>query len=365
MSAGSRRRIDRGKDVKGIKEVKSATRDLREVGRARLVLLAILLTAGAAAAQVPAAPPALTPATRVTRPFTGITFIDRIETAPRVLHMRVVQIDLSAPGLRFELSAPSGSRETVRQPTARFLEERRAQLAINAHFFLPWPTTDSEVFLVGIAASNGRVFSGFETPEQRYAIVVDSPGLNIDRQNRASIVHRDTARADGTGVRENVELWTTVSGSAQIVTNGKATVPVYRDAAHPSGELIAGGPRDYSSTNNWYELLNARTSIGLSRDSRTLTLFTVDVRGGSEGMRVGEVAERLIADYGVWNALNLDGGGSTSLAMTDPITGAASIVNASSDNPAGRSVGSSLAVFARASGTAYYLLFGRGPTPGR
>jgi apolipoprotein D and lipocalin family protein len=64
-------------------------------------------------------------------------------------------------------------------------------------------------------------------------------------------------------------------------------------------------------------------------------------------MRVGEVAAALVRDYGVWNALNLDGGGSTSLAMRDPATGVARLVNTSSDNPAGRLVASSLAVFAR------------------
>jgi len=65
---------------------------------------------------------------------------------------------------------------------------------------------------------------------------------------------------------------------------------------------------------------------------------------------VGEVADVLMADYGVWNALNLDGGGSTSMAMEDPLTHRRALVNVSSDrdNPsAGRSVGSSLVVFAR------------------
>ena len=55
----------------------------------------------------------------------------------------------------------------------------------------------------------------------------------------------------------------------------------------------------------------------------------------------------LIRDYGVWNAINLDGGGSTTMAWQDPATGVAAVLNASSDNPAGRSVASSLAVFAR------------------
>ena len=48
-------------------------------------------------------------------------------------------------------------------------------------------------------------------------------------------------------------------------------------------------------------------AAGLSRDNRTLVLFTVDARGGSAGMPVGEVADMLIRDYGVFNALNLDG----------------------------------------------------------
>jgi len=157
--------------------------------------------------------------------------------------------------------------------------------------------------------------------------------VNIDQANHATIVHRRLRQgsggqgADGTQVEEPVTLWTTVSGSAQIVTAGESSIPDLE----------------------WYRAVQARTAIGLSRDGRTLTLFTVDKSGGSEGMQVGEVAELMRRDYGVWDALNLDGGGSTTLAMEDPETHVASIVNASSDKDpvAGRAVGSSLAVFAR------------------
>jgi len=49
-----------------------------------------------------------------------------------------------------------------------------------------------------------------------------------------------------------------------------------------------------------------------------------------------------------WNALNLDGGGSTSMAMEDPETHRPVLLNTSSDGSGlGRSVGSSLAVFAQ------------------
>jgi exopolysaccharide biosynthesis protein len=260
--------------------------------------------------------------------------------------MHIVQVDLATPGIRFKLSAPAGSQEVVRQTTLEYLSAEHAQVAINAHFFYPWPSREPESSLVGIAASEGRVFSAFEHPVQNYALVGDAPGINIDRGNHAAIVHRDAAAADGTQVAERVEVWTIVAGSAQIVTDGVVTVPAYQDAAHPGALLTPGGPGDFSNQHSWYEVLAARTAIGLSRDRRTVTLFTVDARGGSEGMRVGEVAEMLRRDYDVWDALNLDGGGSTSMAMEDPATHVASIVNVSSDNPDGRSVGSSLAVFA-------------------
>jgi hypothetical protein len=282
-----------------------------------------------------------------TQPYVGVTYIDRVESAPRAEHMHIVQIDLAAPGIRFTLSDPAGSREVVRETTLAFLERQHAQVAINAHFFLPFPSADTDAWVIGLAASEGRVFSAFESPEQNYALVADAPAINIDAANRASIVHRDPARTDGLHVREPVTLWTALAGSAQIVTDGTVTIPVYKDEGHPSAPLRPGSARNYANGNSWYDVATARSAIGLSKDGRTLTLFTVDAKGDSAGMRVGEVAAALVRDYGVWNALNLDGSGSTSLAMRDPATGTARLVNTSSDNPAGRLVASSLAVFAR------------------
>ena len=171
--------------------------------------------------------------------------------------------------------------------------------------------------------------------------------MNIDATNHASIVHCDPAQPDGRHVKEAVHLWTVLAGSAQIVTDGVVTIPQYRDAAHPDAALTPGSSSHYANGHSWYDVVTARSAIGLSKDGGTLTLFTVDARGGSSGMTVGEAASSLIEKYQVWNALNLDGGGSTSLALANPATGNAALVNTSSDNPAGRAVGSSLAVFAK------------------
>lgn len=283
--------------------------------------------------------------TRATQPYVGITLIERTEAAPRPVRMHIAQIDLSAPGLRFMVSAPAGPREAVRQTTLEFLRQQKAQLAINAHFFLPFPSTDTDSWVIGLAASEGRVYSAFEIAQQSFAIVANAPALNIDSRNRARIVRRDQRKADGLQVRERVRLWNAVSGSAQIVTEGTVTIPRYVDAPRQRALLTPG--TGFSAERSWYDVANARTVVGLSRNNRTLTLFTVDRNGGSEGMRVGEVAALLVKEYGVWNALNLDGGGSTSMAWQDPATGETALLNTSSDNPAGRAVATSLAVFAR------------------
>ena len=282
----------------------------------------------------------------VRRPFLGVTHITRIATSPRDVRMHIVTIDLGAPGIRFTVTPPGGPRETIRQTTLQFLQEERAQVAINAHFFLPFPSANPFASLIGFAASNGIVYSAFEVPEQSYAIAARAPAINIDAGNRAGIVRARPGGAD-TDVNERVTLWNAVAGSAQIITNGVKTVPLYEDAQHPGAQLAPGGPAGYSNTNSWYDQLNARTVIGLANRQRTLILFTVDRAAGSLGMSLGEVADVLIRDYRVEQALNLDGGGSTTLAMEDPMTHERSIVNHSSDNPAGRAVGSNLAVFAR------------------
>ena len=310
----------------------------------------------------------------VTHPYPGITLIKRTDTISlptRQVKMNIVFVDLNAPEIRFKFT-PEGQNlpedlygtagwptpyppfETVRQGTLPYLEAAHGQVAINSHFFAPFPVPPGSnqgawAYLIGLAASRGNVYSGFETPFQIYAIVADSPAINIDHENNASVVHRDPAFTDGKHVLENVTLYNALAGSGQIITDGVKSIPLYRDAAHPDAPLIGPGNGNYSNNNSWYNLINARSAIGLTQDNRTLVLFTVDVRPStgterSQGMRVGEVADVLLG-YGVWNALNLDGGGSTSMAMQDPADDVRKVINVTSDAPPGRVEASNLAVY--------------------
>ncbi|MBL8240504.1 MAG: phosphodiester glycosidase family protein [Bryobacterales bacterium] len=260
---------------------------------------------------------ALNAADVVTRPFVGVTHTHRA-----ALGLHVVSVDLRARGIRVTLSGPGGTRETIRRTTPDFMESVGAQVAINAHFFLPYPSEEADADVIGLAASEGVVYSWFERPTQAYALVAAAPAIHIDRFNRASVI--DDAWP---GV-----LWTAVAGSAQIVTGGRVTIPAYA----PLGALTPG---EYTNTRSWYAVRTARTVIGLSRDRRRLVLVT------AEKMDLPALAAVLVRDFGVYEALNLDGGGSTTLAMENGRTGVGEVLN----SPTGgrpRRVASSLAVFA-------------------
>ena len=315
--------------------------------------------------------------TVVTPLFPGITHIKRTEQypafqcpgcpaptpSPRIARMNILLVDLTSPAVHFKLTPPGenlpavapGSTtpnwpvvpfEVVRQRTLDFLGTSHAQAAVNVHFFAPFPvpggsTQSAYAYVIGLAASRGKVYSGFESPIQSYAIVANSPGLNIDKSNSATIVHRDPDSADGMDVLEGVELWNALAGSGQSLTNGVKTIPEYTDATHPDELLTPGpvpplGPLPLTYTRagrHWYDLSNARTAIGVTGDGKTLVLFTVDGTNGGHGLQGGEVADLLKNDYGVANALNLDGGGSTTMAIEDPVTHLRKLVNVPADNP--------------------------------
>ncbi len=285
----------------------------------------------------------------VRHPFAGVTHIHRSDSVPRPVSIHLIKVDLATPGLSFKLSGRSavGPREALRQTTLEFLEQEHAQLAINGHFFEPFPSTERDADLIGLAASQGDVFSGFELPKQSYALVARAPALNIDAENRASIVHADPGDADGMRVREEVTLHNAISGSAQIITGGVVTIPDYADEMRPEGLLTEGGPGSYSNQRSWYAVPNARTIIGLTEDRRTLILFTVDNASGSRGLTVTEAASLLLRDYAVHDALNLDGGGSVTLVEQDAASGKGRLLNVPAGSPRIRAVASSLAIFAR------------------
>lgn len=94
---------------------------------------------------------------------------------------------------------------------------------------------------------------------------------------------------------------------------------------------------------------NPRTAAGIARDGKRLILAVIDGRQKpySDGMSLRETAA-LMQALGARDAINLDGGGSSTLVVADPNTSdALRIVNRPSDKGVERAVGDALAIVDR------------------
>jgi hypothetical protein len=221
--------------------------------------------------------------TTTTRPFRGVMLHQRIEKSPRPMKVNVLEIDLRAPGIRFKVTPPNGELpgETTLQTTRDFLIEQHAQLAINASFYkiIEKRYGDSE----GYIASEGETYSG---PSTRAS---GSPSLNISKDNVATIAdHKAGSPEPSAG-----QLFNTVSGNERIIKNGRN---VAKDAR-----------------------LHPRLAAGIRGGGHTLVIVEVDGRQPriSEGATTIEMANILL-EYGATDAINLDGGGSATVAIADP-----------------------------------------------
>jgi hypothetical protein len=286
----------------------------------------------------------------VTEPFLGVRRIEIIETVPRPLYINVVEIDLNEPTLSFRVTprAPgsppiSGGipAETQIQSTRDFLSQQNGQLAINGSFFggtYPSPWTNS----LGLAASNGDIYSFWENAQEP----IFRHGLNISQDNVARMVARHGLQEQGYETSPRLTPYNALAGSHRLIQAG--TINPYNDfqlgTFNPSGA-------------------EPRTAVGVTNNldssEKKLLLVTVDGRqsGFSEGMSLLELAN-FMASRGVTDAVNLDGGGSTSMMVNyygdlDP-AGAGYGVRAmnstiNGNGPGGeRAVATNLALFAAA-----------------
>ena len=113
----------------------------------------------------------------------------------------------------------------------------------------------------------------------------------------------DLPSRSGEGLNRNALLWAqvpqAVGGGPRLLTDGNVTIDW---AAEGFDAGFAGS-------------LNPRTAVGITQDGRHLLLVTVDGRQAiSRGVALADLA-LILKRYGAWNAINLDGGGSTAMAV--------------------------------------------------
>lgn len=187
--------------------------------------------------------------------------------------------------------------EYVAHSVSNALSATGALIAINGSYFLPfaggnpasddfYPHEGEPVNASGAVISGGHVVSPVET------------GLDI-RVN--AIVCFRAARAR--------------------IVDGQHCPHGYRDGVAAGPVLLMKGVRrPFLRYDNQYSLTpTPRSAIGFSADGATAWIVAVDGRqaGTSDGMTLPELAD-LFVSLGASDALNLDGGGSTTLVAKGP-----------------------------------------------
>jgi hypothetical protein len=228
--------------------------------------------------------------------FNGVSYHQIVRTGPQPMVAHVVTLDLTKPGLRVGVTPPNRSQgmEHVAQTVSDRLVAAKAQIVINASYFLPfnggtqngedyYPKSGQGAQVSGAARGEGRQVSPVEIDQDlRVNAIVCMTGARISIAD-GQICPARTRDAVAAGPR--------------LLTNGAATPLPPFDFSKPD----ARGPR---------------TAIGISGDQRTAYLVVVD--GRQAGYSMGASLPELVALFqglGATNAINLDGGGSAAMAM--------------------------------------------------
>ncbi|MGP3970155.1 phosphodiester glycosidase family protein [Streptomyces sp. 6N223] len=126
------------------------------------------------------------------------------------------------------------------------------------------------------------------------------------------------------------------------VTSDGGAVP--RTAVGGRGLLVVDGePQNWEGRPN--DATAPRTAVGFSRDGQEMFVLSVEGRQAHSGGATLTELATLMADLGAHSALNLDGGGSTTLLAREPGDAAPSVVGSPSDGEE-RAVPNGLAITA-------------------
>lgn len=316
----------------------------------------------------------------------------------------VMTADLDTPSLSLGLS-DGGAVSGANAPVSKFADQPNVVAAVNGDYY-DMNASDAPV---GTDIDNGRVHNAGSTPRQAFTLtagkaaireLMSAATLNTDgATTKVAAVNSPTFAADSVGLFTS--LWgkypigrligktepvrvvtvskgvvtavsddrsaldaatdipsgssvlvargTAVSGLATLEVGDKAAVTV---TANASVDLAVGGSQRLltnGAKTSDDEVTAARTAIGISKDGSRLWVVSLDGRqGDSHGMTIQELAG-FMDDLGAWNAVNLDGGGSTDMVARPAGTKDLTVVGRPSDG-AERHVSNALVFRSTASG---------------
>jgi len=204
-----------------------------------------------------------------TEPHPGIRQLHRTTSTPWQIH--ALAIDLCEDGV----SARATRSSERQQRTSNFASAVGAHAAVNGDFF-----SYDDYSTSGLAIGDGEPW----------------PGTGDGSGHGFVAFGLDRAELSPPAEVRGPEGWMTEAVGGNV-------------------HLVSGGVAMSEDSGSFCTTRHPRTASGFSEDGRTLLLVVVDGRSSaSAGMRCSELAS-LMADLGAWEALNLDGGGSTTMVV--------------------------------------------------
>jgi hypothetical protein len=213
--------------------------------------------------------------------FNGVVYERIVRRTPRPVVIHIVRVDLRTSGVGILVTPgdPDQQLPLKARTTSQFLSDFKVQVAINGDGFQPWhsrsilnyyPHSGDRVDVIGTAIYDGISYSSDTDSE---------PTLYFGYNNQARVNTPATRPQHA------------ISGNLLLVRGGQAQ------------SLGDSQPEP-------------RTAAGLDQRRNELILVVVDGRqpGYSQGLTLNELSELLVM-LGVYEAINLDGGGSSTLVV--------------------------------------------------
>ena len=264
----------------------------------------------------------------------GVSYVKRELNEPRLMKAFMIRVDLQTPGIRFASTGrdPQWGEQmpdvtnrvclirTKRQRTRDFMLEQRRPVAeggkgrdlvvaVNTEPWGPWeePFTHKYANPSSPLISDGEVISTSGTGGRAVFVVYTNGVVDIT----SNITSNQTP-----------QIWCAQTGFNIIMRDGEDL------GKKPGGSLAP------------------RTAFGLSKDRRWLYLLAVD--GRQPEYSLGANMHDLVAimkDAGAWDAMNMDGGGSTTLVYWDDVAGKPVVCNQQTTSGYTRPVGANMGIY--------------------
>ena len=223
----------------------------------------------------------------------GITYSRHVWNEPHRAVVHLIELDLTVDGIEIFTTPPDQPGDfdhLLARTTTQFAEEYDAPIVVNASFFFPidytvtdfYPQVGEPVSSVGLTISEGAMFSP-EDDDGFHTLCILPTHVEI-RQSGCSA--------------ETVEA---VSGS-----------PIFLFEGEPNRDIWEFETRAYP-----------RSAVGIDATGRRVWLLVADGQqpGYSRGVTFAQMADFML-ELGAVSAINLDGGGSATMAIGGVLTSA-------------------------------------------